>query len=193
MSCGSLSSSPEEVAVYPHQSFANPPTHRGTYPYLSTPPEDDHWSTWMHEGLGTQHLWPQSKEQELHHLKEVFWANAFPARLLVKKTLSAPPGKPHLPPSPTQPPQKTLHPPFVRGVSEKLKMICTSLNIHPIFTSGCTLKWTLIKVKNCAPEEKKAIVHQVPCKDCHQLYTGESKSTLKVRLAEHKRALSAKE
>ena len=46
-----------------------------------------------------------------------------------------------------------------------------------------------MKVKNRVPEEKKAVVYQVPCKDCHQLYTGESKRTLKVRLAEHKRAV----
>ena len=143
----------------------------------------------MHEGSGTQHLCPQSKEQELHHLKEVFWANGFPARL-VKKTLSAPSKKPHPLPSLTQPLQKILCTPFVRGVSEKLKKICTSLNIHTIFTPGCTLKQTLIKVKNHVSEEKKkAVVYQVPCKDCQQLYTGESKRTLKVRLAEHKRAV----
>ena len=79
---------------------------------------------------------------------------------------------------------------FEAGVSEKLKKICTSLNIHTIFKPGCTLKQTLIKVKNHVSEEKKkAVVYQVPCKDCQQLYTGESKRTLKVRLAEHKRAV----
>ena len=46
---------------------------------------------------------PQWKEQELHHLEEVFLANGFPARL-VKKTLSAPPERPRPPPSPTQRP-----------------------------------------------------------------------------------------
>ena len=47
-----------------------------------------------------------------------------------------------------------------------------------------------MKVKNRVPEEKKkAVVYQVPCKDCHQLYTGESMRTLKVRLAEHRRAV----
>ena len=48
-----------------------------------------------------------------------------------------------------------------------------------------------MKVKNRVPEDekKKAVVYQVPCKDCHQLYMGESKRTLKVRLAEHRRAV----
>ena len=47
-----------------------------------------------------------------------------------------------------------------------------------------------MKVKNQVPEEKKkAVVYQVPCKDCHQLYMGETEWTLKVRLAEHRRAV----
>ena len=125
--------------------------------------------------------------QELHHLEDVFLANGFPARL-VKKTLSAPPEEPCPSPSPTQPPQKTLCTLYVRGVSEKLKRICAPLNICTVFTPARTLKQTLIK--NCVLEEKKkAVVYQVPCKDCGKLCTGESKRTLKVRLAEHKRAV----
>ena len=58
-----------------------------------------------------------------------------------------------------------------------------------VFTLAYTLKGTLMNVKNRVPEEKKTVVYQVPCKDCCKLYTGESKRTLKVRLAEHKRAV----
>ena len=87
-------------------------------------------------------------------------------------------------------PQKTLCTPYVRGVSEKLKRICAPLNIRTVFTPARTLKQTLMKVMNRVPEEeKKAVVYQVPCKDCGKLYTGDSKRTLKVRLAEHKRAV----
>ena len=47
-----------------------------------------------------------------------------------------------------------------------------------------------MKMKNHVLEEKKeVVVYRVPCKHCHQLYTGESKRILKVRLAEHKRAV----
>ena len=125
----------------------------------------------------------------MHHLKDVFLANGFPARL-VKKTLSTPPQAPHPPPLPAQPPQKTLCTPYVHGMSEKLKRICAPLNIRTVFTPAYTLKRTLINVKNRVPEEKKnTVVYQVPCKDCCKLYMGESKRTLKVRLAEHKRAV----
>ena len=132
---------------------------------------------------------PETRAEELRHLEDVFQANGFPATL-VKKTLSAPPRVPRPPPSPTQPSQKTLCTPYVCGVSEKLKRICTRLNIRTVFTPAHTLKKTLMIVKNRVPEEKKkAVVYQVPCKDCHQLYTGESKRTLKVRLTEHRRAV----
>ena len=108
---------------------------------------------------------PESKEQELHHLEDVFLANGFPARL-VTKTLSAPPVVPRPPPSPTQPPLKTLCTPYLRRVSDKLKRICAPLNIRTVFTSVCTLKRALMKVKNCVPEEKKkTVVYQVPCKE----------------------------
>ena len=131
----------------------------------------------------------ESRKPELHHLKDVFLANGFLARL-VKKTLSTLSQAPHSPPLPIQPPQNTLCTPYVRGVSEKLKRICAPLNIRMVFTPAYTLKRTLMKVKNCVPEEKKkAVVYHVPCKDCCKLYTGESKRTLKVRLAEHKRAV----
>ena len=33
------------------------------------------------------------------------------------------------------------------------------------------------------------MVYEVPCKECHQTYIGETKRTLKVRLGEHKQAV----
>ena len=113
----------------------------------------------------------ESRKLESHHLKDVFLANGFPARL-VKKTMLTPSQAPHPSPLPTQPPQKTLCTPYVRGVSEKLKRICAPLNIRMIFTPAYTMKRTLMNVKNRVPEEKKkAVVYQVPCKDCCKLQT----------------------
>ena len=36
---------------------------------------------------------------------------------------------------------------------------------------------------------KKGVVYQIPCSNCDQVYTGESKRILKVRMSEHKRAV----
>ena len=47
-----------------------------------------------------------------------------------------------------------------------------------------------MNVKNCIPEEKKReVVYEVPCKECHLSYIGETKRTLRVRIGEHKQAV----
>ena len=38
-------------------------------------------------------------------------------------------------------------------------------------------------------EKKKGVVYEVPCKDCHRVYIGKAKGTLKVRLGEHEQAV----
>ena len=91
--------------MYLHQSIANPPTQRGTYPSAhttTTRPSLSCWGAWrIRHTIFVTHNSESSLER--HHLETVFQANCFPARL-VKKTLSAPPKVP----LPTQPPQKTL-------------------------------------------------------------------------------------
>ena len=49
------------------------------------------------------------------------------------------------------------------------------------------LKRELMLVKNRTPEKKQTgVVYEVPCKDCPEVYVGEAKRTLKVRLSEHR-------
>ena len=92
--------------------------------------------------------------------------------------------------SPTEEAQKTLQTPYVCGLSERLERICTPLGISAVFTPARTLKQTLMKVKTQLPEErKKGVVYQIPRGNYYQVYTGESKRTLKVCMTEHKRAV----
>ena len=113
---------------------------------------------------------------------------------LIEKTLKVHP-RTSPPPSPSNETQheetrKTLHTPYIRGLSEKLEKICTPLGIKAVFTSAHTLKRSLMRVKSRHPEDKKkGVIYQIPCGDCDQLYIGESKRTLKIRMAEHKRAV----
>ena len=80
--------------------------------------------------------------------------------------------------------------PYVRGLSEKVERILAPLGIRSIFTSARTLKRTLMKVKSRLPDDKRrGVVYQIPCNDCDHVYTGESKRTLKIRMAEHRRAV----
>ena len=78
----------------------------------------------------------------------------------------------------------------IRGLSEKLERVCTSLGVRAAFKPVRTLKQTLMRLKTRIPEERKrGVVYKVPCKECSKTYVGETKRTLKVRLLEHKQAV----
>ena len=86
--------------------------------------------------------------------------------------------------------KKTLHIPYVRGLSEKIEKSCAPLAVKAVFKPQSTLKQLLVKVKQKMPEErKKEVDYQVPCKDCCKVYIGETKRTLKTRISEHKQAV----
>ena len=130
------------------------------------------------------------RQQELHHLEKVFTANGFPTKV-VKSSLSMP----QKPPSntsqdtPSEEP-KVLCLPYVRRLSEKIEKVCAPLGIKAVFKPSNTLRQSPVHVKNRLPEEKKrSVVYQVPCKGCDQVYIGETKRNLKIRLAEHRQAV----
>ena len=134
---------------------------------------------------------PTKKDEEIDHLNQVFQMNGFP-EALVKKTLAAQP-QPHTDPS-TSPPeedaQKVLCTPYVKGLSEKIEKICTPLGVKPVFKPGRMLRQELMKVKTKTPEEKlTGVVYEIPCGQCDEVYLGEAKRTLKVRLGEHRQAV----
>ena len=77
-----------------------------------------------------------------------------------------------------------------RGLSERIERICAPLGVKAAFKPTKTLRQTLRNVKNCILEERKReVVYEVPCKECHLSYIGETKCTLRVRIGEHKQAV----
>ena len=57
--------------------------------------------------------------------------------------------------------------------------------VKAAFKPTKTLRQTLMNVKNCIPEERKReVVYEVPYKECHLSYIGETKRTLRVRGSE---------
>ena len=126
-------------------------------------------------------------------MKRGLLAGAVMRKALVTKTLQAPPRQ-SSPPPPTEDSQpeelqKTLCTPYVRSLSEKLERILAPLGIHSFFTSARTLKQTLMRVKVHLPDNKRrGVVYQIPCNNCDHVYTGESKRTLKIRMAEHRQS-----
>ena len=80
-----------------------------------------------------------SKQPEMEHLARVFQANGFPEKL-VRKTLSKPQRQQirEQPPEEEEPP-KTLHIPYVRGLSEKIEKSCAPLAVKaPKYTEAAT-------------------------------------------------------
>ena len=85
---------------------------------------------------------------------------------------------------------KILRTPYIRGLSEKIAKVCAPLGVKPVFRPKRTLKRELIQVKNTTPEQiQTGVVYEIPCKDCPEVYVGETKRTLKVRLSEHRQAV----
>jgi hypothetical protein len=126
----------------------------------------------------------------MDHPARMSEANGFPVEP-VRKT----PAKPQRQQEQRQPleeeePLRTLHIPYVRGLSEKIEKTCAPFGVKAIFKPGSTLKQMLVKVKLKMPEEKKKeVAYQVPCMDCPKVYTGETKRPFKVRIDEYKRAV----
>ena len=133
------------------------------------------------------------RQQELHHLEKVFTANGFPTKLVKSSLfmLQNPP-KSLSDTSQDTPSEehKVLCLPYVRRLSEKIEKVCAPLGIKAVFKPPNTLRQSLVNVKNRLPEEKKrSVVYQVPCKGCDQVYIGETKRNLNIRLAEHRQAV----
>ena len=135
---------------------------------------------------------PTKMQQEMDHLNQVFQANGFPENL-VKKTLTTHPSPlPERSPEPEQldDAPKILCTPYIRGLSEKIEKVCAPLGVKPVFRPKRTLKRELMQVKNRTPEQKQTgMVYNIPCEDCPEVYVGETKRTLKVRLSEHRQAV----
>ena len=94
------------------------------------------------------------KQPEMEHLARVFKANGFPEKL-VRKTLSKPRRQQiREQPLEEEEPPKTLHIPYVRGLSEKIEKSCAPLAVKAVFKPQSTLKQLLVKVKQKMPEDK---------------------------------------
>ena len=113
-----------------------------------------------------------SLKEELNHLSRVFQANGYlhavTAGVLDKKQ-RAPPST-----STEDDEQKLLVLPYVKGLSEKVRLVCRPLNIKTAYRSSLTLRSLPTHVKApTPPEEQKCVVYRVPCK-CRSVYVGET-------------------
>ena len=79
--------------------------------------------------------------------------------------------------------------PYVKGLAERIKKICSSYDTRTVFTCGSTLRRYFFRVN--PPTEfnmTKNWVYSIPC-SCGKIYKGEIYCQLKGRLEEHRKAI----
>ena len=80
--------------------------------------------------------------------------------------------------------------PYFKGLGKKSEKVSAPLGVKPVFKPIRTLRQDLVKVKGRIPKEKQTgVVYEIPCNDCEEVYVGETKRTLEVRLSEQKQAI----
>src|SRR5436190_6327681 len=79
-------------------------------------------------------------------------------------------------------PRTTITIPYIRGISEKLKRISSQYNIRMVFNSTLKLKNTLV---NYNYKYNKNVIYKIPCKDCNQVYIGQTGAFLDTRIKQH--------
>ena len=129
------------------------------------------------------------KENEKKHVAQVLHNNGYPRGLVNKNwhpIASAPCNLDQ-----DTPTDIVIHP-YKCHMSETIRRILSSLGIRTCFWPHCTLRQTLVRVKDPMPPQCRAgVVHRIPCGTCPKVYIGQTGRTLEHRLKEHKRALTS--
>ena len=116
---------------------------------------------------------------------KTFMTNGYP-RNMIEKTMRRPTrqrdqeGEPQRDPEEAQEKPKVLFLPYVKNTSEEIERECRKLGVRTVFKTHGTLRQALMKVKTPREDvEKKDVVYEVPCLDCHTSYIGETGRNLK--------------
>ena len=122
--------------------------------------------------------------QEMTRLRNTLRRNNYPDSILSTRKMNRVSEE-----SETQKPP-TVCLPYIRGVSERIQKICAPYNIRTVFKSESTLRRHLVRVK--PPTEKnqtKNCIYSIPC-SCSKVYKGKTCRPLKVRVEEHRKAVT---
>ena len=80
---------------------------------------------------------------------------------------------------------RTIVIPYVKGLGEDVRRICSRYNIRVAFRSCPTLRSNLTRVKDVLPTGLHSkVVYQIPCM-CGKVYIGETVRRLDMRVNEH--------
>ena len=80
--------------------------------------------------------------------------------------------------------------PYVDGVSQQIRRVCSKFNVKTYFKPHKTLKQLLVRPKDTINAvEKPGPIYKMQCDGCPKVYIGESKRNVKVRQQEHQKSV----
>ena len=80
--------------------------------------------------------------------------------------------------------------PYIKGLSDELSRILRKFNINVYTYPYKTIGNILPKIKDSVDDiYKRGAIYKIPCKDCSNVYVGETGRCFNTRLSEHKRDL----
>jgi hypothetical protein len=80
--------------------------------------------------------------------------------------------------------------PYLGQFSAKLGRVLAPFGFRPAFYNPVTVKSLFVKLKDPIPMDERSGVYRIACGGCKGVYIGETGRQLKLRLSEHKKALS---
>ena len=84
--------------------------------------------------------------------------------------------------------KKTVVIPYIKGISEAARRIFKKYNIETAMKPHCTIKNVLVHPKDKIEQMRtSSVVYSVPCKDCNEVYIGQTGRPLGNRIGEHKK------
>lgn len=124
---------------------------------------------------------PREQKKEMNFIKKTLRDNGYPKKFLTKQRKRILDEE-----RPSTVGFATI--PYVKGFSEKIKRILEDVDIKVAFKPQNKIGQTLSTVKDqIDPKRRKGVVYSIPCKDCNEVYIGETKRSFTTRSSEHQR------
>ena len=134
----------------------------------------------------------------MQHLEEAFQRKGYPERIIKRALYPKKQPEPHVTedstPSPRTANKKIISLPYIKRTTERLGKICLKHGLIPVFRYSDTLREIISHPKkNVHKYRNKGVIYRIPCKDCREVYIGETGRPLSVRITEHQCAVQKRD
>ena len=126
-----------------------------------------------------------SETKEIRHVTNALRRNGYPQWLIDKQVST-----PHTISTTDHQWKGTAVLPYIRGLSESIRRVLSSLDVRVCFKPHTTLRCFFPSPKDRPDDlEPAGVVYNIPCMDCSSCYIGQTGRKLGIRIKEHKRAV----